>query len=162
MRDTLKINGEVVEVIAGLSPDATAKVTIAGTAHTVTGVRREGGVLEFTLDGKVYRFAVHSTPNTVAVTDGQSYHTFARVIEGAVEEEEGAVELSSQMPGTVLKIMVAPGTEVAKGSPLLILEAMKMEHEVCAPSDGTVTGYPHSEGDRVMPGDLLVEFEIIE
>ena len=40
------------------------------------------------------------------------------------------------MPGTVKRILAAPGTEVARGAPLLVLEAMKMEHTLRAPADG--------------------------
>jgi len=62
------------------------------------------------------------------------------------------------MPGMVLKLLRQPGDEVKAGTPLLILEAMKMEHEISAPCDGRLLAYPFKEGDRVMPGDLLVEF----
>src|SRR5260221_6647972 len=46
--------------------------------------------------------------------------------------------MSAPMPGVVLKILVAVGDEVTKGTPLLILEAMKMEQQLTAPSDGIV------------------------
>ena len=158
MRDLLRINGEVIEVTAAAPGDGTAKVRLDGMDYSVSGLKREGDTLEFVYEGQRYSFLVRTNRDLAQVTDGRSYYAFHRVVEGAEEEESGG-ELTSQMPGTVLKIMVEPGTKVGKGTPLLILEAMKMEHEVCAPGDGTVTGYPHGEGERVMPGDLLVEFE---
>jgi len=159
MRDMLRINGEVVEVTASIAGDGTAKVRIGDREYEVSSVKRDGTSLEFSYGGKIHQFSSRESNELVQVTDGAGYYTFQRVIEGAEEDEAGAEELTSQMPGTVLKTLVKPGTKVGKGTPLLILEAMKMEHEVCAPSDGTVNGYPHGEGERVMPGDLLVEFE---
>jgi 3-methylcrotonyl-CoA carboxylase alpha subunit len=65
--------------------------------------------------------------------------------------------LSAPMPGVVLKILVQQGDTVAKGTPLLILEAMKMEHQVVAPRDGTVAAIHCREGELVQPGIDLVE-----
>jgi biotin carboxyl carrier protein len=64
--------------------------------------------------------------------------------------------LSAPMPGVVLKILIALGDEVTKGTPLLILEAMKMEHQITAPRDGTVTAIHCKEGEMVQPGLDLV------
>ena len=61
------------------------------------------------------------------------------------------------MPGMVLKILVTVGQEVTKGTPLLILEAMKMEHQIVAPRDGTVKAINCREGELVQPGIDLVE-----
>jgi 3-methylcrotonyl-CoA carboxylase alpha subunit len=61
------------------------------------------------------------------------------------------------MPGVVLKILVQQGYAVTKGTPLLILEAMKMEHQVVAPRDGTVAAIHCREGELVQPGIDLVE-----
>ncbi len=65
--------------------------------------------------------------------------------------------LSAPMPGVVLKLLVARGDRVSKGTPLVILEAMKMEHQIHAPHDGTVTAVNCKEGELVQPGvDLVV------
>jgi biotin carboxyl carrier protein len=64
--------------------------------------------------------------------------------------------MSAPMPGSVLKILVAPGDVVQKGAPLLILEAMKMEHQLTAPRDGTVAAINCKEGELVQPGVDLV------
>jgi 3-methylcrotonyl-CoA carboxylase alpha subunit len=63
---------------------------------------------------------------------------------------------SAPMPGVVLKILVAAGAAVTKGAPLLILEAMKMEHQITAPRDGTVSAINCKEGELVQPGLDLV------
>lgn len=64
--------------------------------------------------------------------------------------------MNAPMPGVVLKILVAVGDEVTKGTPLLILEAMKMEHQLAAPSDGVIASINCKEGELVQPGLDLV------
>jgi biotin carboxyl carrier protein len=64
---------------------------------------------------------------------------------------------SAPMPGLVLKLLVKQGDVVTKAAPLLILEAMKMEHQIVAPFDGTVTAVNCREGELVQPGVELVE-----
>jgi propionyl-CoA carboxylase alpha chain len=64
------------------------------------------------------------------------------------------------LPGTVLAVNVAPGDAVGAGTVLVVLEAMKMEHEITAPADATVTAARVAAGDRVNAGDLLVELEV--
>ena len=64
--------------------------------------------------------------------------------------------MSAPMPGVVLKILVNVGDAVAKGAPLLILEAMKMEHQITAPRDGTIAAINCKEGEMVQPGLDLV------
>ena len=63
---------------------------------------------------------------------------------------------SAPMPGVVLKILVKAGDVVTKGTPLVILEAMKMEHQIVAGKDGTVTAINCREGELVQPGVDLV------
>jgi 3-methylcrotonyl-CoA carboxylase alpha subunit len=68
--------------------------------------------------------------------------------------------LAAPMPGRVIAQLVAVGSTVAKGAPLLILEAMKMEHTICAPANGTVRGYRAAVGEQVREGWDLIEFEV--
>ena len=50
------------------------------------------------------------------------------------------------------------GAKVRRGQPLVVIEAMKMEHTLSAPSDGEVTGLPYAVGDQVAEGAQLVGF----
>jgi 3-methylcrotonyl-CoA carboxylase alpha subunit len=63
------------------------------------------------------------------------------------------------MPGVVTRVMVAAGEIVEKGQPLLALEAMKMEHLVRAPRDGTVRSIAATVGQMVSAGVPLVELD---
>ena len=60
------------------------------------------------------------------------------------------------MPGNILDVKVNPGDTVKSGDILVILEAMKMENEILAPSDGTVATVNVKKGDTVNSNDLLV------
>jgi 3-methylcrotonyl-CoA carboxylase alpha subunit len=54
---------------------------------------------------------------------------------------------------------VQAGAQVAKGQPLLILEAMKMEHTITAPADGTVQAIHYAAGEQVLEGAELIKLE---
>ncbi len=71
----------------------------------------------------------------------------------------GESKVTAPMPGTVIRVDVAPGDRVEARRPLLVLEAMKMETPLTAPYDATVKAVHVEEGDRVAGGALLVELE---
>ncbi len=66
--------------------------------------------------------------------------------------------LTAPMPGRVIALLAAPGP-VEKGAPLLILEAMKMEHTIRAPAAGVLRDFRYAVGDQVAEGAELVDFE---
>ena len=66
--------------------------------------------------------------------------------------------LNAPMPGTVVAILIKPGTTVEQGTGLIVIEAMKMEHTIFAPSRGTVAAMHFQVGDRVDEGVELLEF----
>ena len=67
--------------------------------------------------------------------------------------------LLAPMPGTVVRVAVAVGDEVGAGQPVLVLEAMKMQHTVTAPHDGTVTEIHVEPGSQVASGEVLAVVE---
>jgi 3-methylcrotonyl-CoA carboxylase alpha subunit len=67
--------------------------------------------------------------------------------------------LTAPMPGKVIALIAPVGSKVEKGAPLLILEAMKMEHTIAAPAAGTVKAFHFTVGEQVSDGAELVEFE---
>ena len=68
----------------------------------------------------------------------------------------GAIKVNAPMPGTILDVKVKPGQAVKKGDVLMILEAMKMENEIVAAQDGTVSFINTCMGSAVNSGDLLI------
>ena len=68
----------------------------------------------------------------------------------------GSIQVTSPMPGNIWEVRCSVGQTVASGDVLIILEAMKMENEIVASSDGTVAGIHVAKGDTVETGALLV------
>jgi 3-methylcrotonyl-CoA carboxylase alpha subunit len=63
------------------------------------------------------------------------------------------------MPGKILQVLVQAGASVAKGTPLVILEAMKMEHTIAAPRDGRVAEIHFKAGEQVNEGAELLRLD---
>jgi len=81
------------------------------------------------------------------------------------EAGDGAVGsggLTAPMPGKIVALRVAAGAAVKRGAPLLVLEAMKMEHTIAAPADGVVERLRYKVGDQVEEGAELVAFKVAE
>ncbi len=103
------------------------------------------------------------------VRQGDELHVFARgrhrvltlvdVIAQSGEHEAGGGRLTAPMPGKVIAITTHAGARVARGTPLLVMEAMKMEHTIIAPGDGVVSELLYAVGDQVAEGAELVRFE---
>jgi len=68
-------------------------------------------------------------------------------------------EIKAPMPGLILEVMVKPGDEVTVDTPLLILEAMKMENSILSPREGVIKSVSGGKGFTVDKGELLIEFE---
>ena len=99
-----------------------------------------------------------TTRDAVHVFMGGAHHVFA-VVDPYLPTTAGADAhggLTAPMPGRVLSVLVKAGDRVSRGAPLMILEAMKMEHTVTAPTDGTVEKVMCSEGEQVREGAELL------
>ncbi|MGY8563540.1 acetyl/propionyl/methylcrotonyl-CoA carboxylase subunit alpha [Paracidovorax citrulli] len=92
-------------------------------------------------------------------SDGVQRFTMHDPVSEADHSVADAGSLVAPMPGRIVATLLAPGTQVVRGTPLLVLEAMKMEHTLQAPADGTVQGYRVKAGDQVADGAVLVDFE---
>jgi 3-methylcrotonyl-CoA carboxylase alpha subunit len=88
---------------------------------------------------------------------GETYRLSPARSRSAARGGEEAPSLEAPMPGRIAAVHVASGASVSKGDVLVVVEAMKMEHAVRAPKDGTVERLLVSEGQMVGLGDLLVE-----
>ena len=101
-----------------------------------------------------------------AVVDGDTLHLFTAAGQlslgwrGSLDAADGDVDggggLAAPMPGKVVAVLVAAGDRVAKGQPLVVMEAMKMEHTITAPADGEVAEVRHGVGEQVAEGAALI------
>ena len=114
-----------------------AEIRVDGRTHFVPYVI-QGSTVNFAFDGEIYFIEVEEKGRARARRKGRDHSTEA------------------PMPGVVLRILVHEGDVVAKGAPLLILEAMKMEHQISAGHDATVVAVNCREGELVQPGVELV------
>ncbi len=78
---------------------------------------------------------------------------------GLEANEVSAGNLTAQMPGTIVSLLVSEGVTVKAGDALMVMLAMKMENTITAPTDGTVTAIYFAEGDQVQDGDVLLSLE---
>jgi pyruvate carboxylase subunit B len=118
----------------------------------------------------------HMSGNYTVVVDGKKYSVQVVQGEGEVQIQEvatqippeacestsscsGDIEIHSQTPGNVWKILVNPGDSVQEGDKIMILEAMKMEIDIVAPQDGVVSSINVKTNDTVVDGQLLVTME---
>ena len=120
-------------------------------------IATRGNIAELKVDGRTVfvPFLIQGTRVSFKF-DGETY-TVDTSSRGRARHREHS--MSAPMPGVVLKILTDVGQEVTRGMPLVILEAMKMEHVIAAPSDGTVVAINCREGELVQPGTDLIELK---
>jgi len=134
----LQADGSFIAVVNGHNVHGTV-VFGEDAAHVYipTGMEQEGEATEFTLG--------------VSAPD-----------HGVAGEGSGAPTVVTPMPGKVVKVLAKEGDSVKAGQPVVILEAMKMEHVINAPITGKVVSLKFAEGEQVGSGDVLAEFSAEE
>lgn len=105
---------------------------------------------------KKYRVNVNGTSYEVEIElMGEEKSPQIKTEQAPKSQGEGE-KVTSPMPGTILDVKVKVGDSVKKGQVLVILEAMKMENEIMAGTDGKVTSVAVSKGASVATGDMLL------
>ena len=153
-----------------------------GTHHEVLLSRHHRGGMTLTVDGEGIEFAVQSTDaethelflgtdrvrvktyaqgERVAVfaPTGSAVLTEVDVIAHAGDSPSEGGRLTAPMPGKLIAFLAKAGDTVTKGQPLAVMEAMKMEHTISSPRDGTVAELLFAVGDQVGDGAELLKLE---
>jgi biotin carboxyl carrier protein len=163
MRDRWQDGDGVMEVVARPRPAEPQMfdVVLGGQSYSVRAVRTREGVLLLELpDGRRIRAAVSRDGDRRWVSlEGRTATTQAVHEGGSTAPGTGGLE--APMPGKVIEVCVAVGDRVEVGQRMVVVEAMKMEHAIVAPHDGTVIAVDASEGAMVQPGRPLVRLEAV-
>jgi 3-methylcrotonyl-CoA carboxylase alpha subunit len=153
--------GEVERSVAVAYAGRDFVLELDGRSTRAGGQLGPGGQLRADLDG--------SRGSATVVVAGERRHVFLHghchvlaAVDPLFHAGEGTGAeggLVAPMPGKVIALLAKAGDTVDKSAPLLILEAMKMEHTICAPAAGRVKGFHYGVGEQVADGAELVDFE---
>jgi 3-methylcrotonyl-CoA carboxylase alpha subunit len=126
-----------------------------GAAHTAW-------TLDLVFAGQAARAAVYLQGERVHVFTPAGARALVEVDLLAHAGDHGAEggRITAPMPGKVVSFAVQVGDVVKQGQPLAVMEAMKMEHTIAAPADGTVTELLYSPGDQVAEGVELLKLSV--
>jgi pyruvate carboxylase len=144
-------DGKVVEArVETIEEGSVLRLITDGESRTIT-------LLPGNRAGSPVRFLLDHSPIELDVLDPIDIIT-REVRSGPCAS--GQQHVQSVMPGIVRKIMVNPGDEIELGTPLIILEAMKMENEISAPVAGKILSIQVAEGDAVAAGAPLLIIDL--
>jgi 3-methylcrotonyl-CoA carboxylase alpha subunit len=136
----------------------------ADGAVATTGALESDDRMIAVLDGvRAAVTVIHQAGAVSVIEDGEIYALeFFDPLAAAVENDDAGGGVVAPLPGKVIALLAAAGAEVEKGTALMIVEAMKMEHTITAPAAGRITAFRYGVGDAVDEGALLIDFEIAE
>ena len=148
-----------VKVVAHYRPSGFL-VDLPGGAMVVRGELDGTGDLLADLGGTRIKATVIQNGAVLTVLDqGKSHQLMIHTLHGSGEQDEASAgRLTAPMPGKIVALMVEAGARVIRGTPLLIMEAMKMEHTICSPCDGSVAVFNYPVGAVVNEGAELLDF----
>ena len=144
------------------------RLTLAGESVLARGRQLDGGPFSGQLAVELDDCRLVASVVAVDEKQAQKRHVFLNGTTWRLQRDDPlhlveaggahAGGLTAPMPGKIVALLATPGQRVEKGAPLLILEAMKMEHTITAPKNGTVQGFRYAAGEQVADGAELVEF----
>lgn len=168
MEYKLNVNGKTVETNVteiDVTPgsDGTFEAGMDGRDRTVSFSRVSRDRLLLKVDGRqIQVWTGQDDEGTTLFLDGHQYRVQDENETGTPRKrsrDEAPSEVTPPMPAVVVAVPVGVGDVVAQGDACVIISAMKMETRLTAPHGGTVTRVGVKEGDKVMPGEILVDIE---
>ena len=134
------------------------KFKIGGKEYNVTVNPKEGKLFDVTVNGATYEVESENAPVAAPAPQPAAAPVQAAPAAAApAAQPAGAGEkVASPLPGVIIEISVKEGQQVKAGQKVAILEAMKMENEIPAPKDGTITEIHVHKGDTLQEGDPVV------
>lgn len=168
MHYNLTIQDETAALAVTQAEDGSLEIATPDKRLAVTCRRIDDCHLFLTIDGVGYNaFVSGDVHSRQVVIDGVHYRisdadALARMTAAGAASQALPREVTPPMPAVVVKIMTAAGQHVTAGAGLVVVSAMKMETTLTAPFDARVVQVNVAEGDKVMPGDILVDLEAEE
>ena len=137
-----------------------------GRDFAVDAVSTQNGVLSLLVKGKSYEVRQESLPGEINIVVGRERFSVLvrdprslRSRRSGDSGGQGVRKITAPMPGKVVRLLAAVGTQVEAGQAVLVIEAMKMQNELKAPKKGKVSKLNVSEGAAVEAGQTLAEIE---
>ena len=154
-------HGDALHEVVVQTLGSTRRLSIAGQVVDANATLDGDGQLHATLgDRRVHATVVASGDRRQVFFEGRAW---SLVVVDTLDVGAGAQHvdggLKAPMPGKVVALIATRGAVVEPGAPLLVLEAMKMEHTIVAPGRGRVATFHYAAGDQVAEGAELVDFE---
>ena len=153
----------VEQVHEGGSNGCELGVTIGSQRHNIHG-SLHGNTLTAFIDG--HKLSVLVMPNdgfqTLYMDTGSVDFSFAVPDLGETSDEQANGGYTAPMNGTIVSVLVKAGANVSAGEPLIIMEAMKMQHTISAPSGGVINELFCASGELVDGGSTLLSFDATE
>jgi len=155
-------NDSAVVVVEGkrATLDTQWQLTIGNSTLTASLQPLEGDAVAITLNGHRRRLQAYKDGHVVVMAEpsGETRLFWRRIDAIDHGHHEAESTLTAPMNGTVVALLVEPGAQVEKGMPLMVMEAMKMEHTMTAPADGSIETFHFQAGDTVSQGAVLLDF----
>ena len=165
MEYKMKIGDRVLPCDVEVENDHGFTAVFKDKAHRVEHTAVSGNQIHLNIDGRcVNVYVAGAKEGKTVVVDGTPYFVQdADLIErGGYKRRdvaEGPQEVTPPMPSVVVRVLVTTGDDVEKGDAVIVVSAMKMETTLNAPHQGRVTAIHAAEGDKVAPGQVLVDIE---
>ncbi len=141
----------------------TYKFKINGKDYDVTIGEAEGKMLQVNVNGADYQVELENAPASAPAAPAApaaaapAAATPAPAAPATPKAPAGAGEkVNSPLPGVIVEVSVKEGQAVKSGQKVAVLEAMKMENEISAPKDGTITAIHVNKGDSILEGAPIV------
>ena len=162
-RFAFEFQGEAVDAQLTYLHDGALRLEVAGNSGVLAFAESDQGIdLQFA--GQRHTAHVYRQGETTHIftPHGATRILAIDLLAHAGDHQAEGGRLTAPMPGKVLSFAVKNGDKVKKGQALAVLEAMKMEHTIAAPADGTVAELLYAPGDQVTEGAELLKLTLLD
>ena len=154
-------HGEPARAVLTYLHDGALQLTVGNASGPLVFAKTAQGIdIEFAGQRLTATVYTQGEVDHVFTARGATQITAIDLLAHAGESHSEGGRLTAPMPGKILSFLVKAGDNVTKGQPLAVMEAMKMEHTIAAPSDGVVEELMYAPGDQVTEGSELLKIAV--